>query len=78
MPYEWNGKCVTVVASTELHFRAVHLLASAASHDLKEAVPVNVKKVLEIVKRQNYALGFRNLPVWAEWRVANFGSPFLA
>ena len=25
---------------------------------------MNVKKVLEIVKRQNYALGFRNLPVF--------------
>ena len=32
-------------------------------HKKQEAVPVNVKKVLEIVKRQNYALGFRNLPV---------------
>ena len=33
-----NGKCVTVVASTGLHFRAFHLLASVASHDLKETI----------------------------------------
>ena len=33
-----NGKCVTVVASTGLHFRAFHLLTSAASHDLKKTV----------------------------------------
>ena len=33
-----NGKCVTVVASTGLHFRAVYLLTSAASHDLKETI----------------------------------------
>ena len=31
-----NGKCVTVVASTGLDFRAFHLLTSTASHDLKE------------------------------------------
>ena len=33
-----NGKCVTVVASAGLHFQAFHLLASAASHDLKETI----------------------------------------
>ena len=33
-----NGKYVTVVASTGLHFRAFHLLTSAASHDLKETI----------------------------------------
>ena len=33
-----NGNCVTVVASTGLHFRAFHLLTSAASHDLKETI----------------------------------------
>ena len=33
-----NGNCVTVVASTRLHFRAFHLLTSAASHDLKETI----------------------------------------
>ena len=33
-----NDKCVTVVASTGLHFRAFHLLTSATSHDLKETI----------------------------------------
>ena len=33
-----NGNCVTVVASTGLHFLAFHLLASAASYDLKETI----------------------------------------
>ena len=33
-----NDKCVTVVVSTGLHFRAFHLLTSAASHDLKETI----------------------------------------
>ena len=33
-----NGKCVIVVASTELHFWAFHLLISAASRDLKETI----------------------------------------
>ena len=33
-----NGNCVTVVASTGLHFRAFHLLTFAASHDLKETI----------------------------------------
>ena len=38
MPYELDGKCVTVVAFTGLHFRAFYLLTSAASHDLKETI----------------------------------------
>ena len=33
-----NGNCVTVVASTGLHFRVFHFLTSAASHDLKKTV----------------------------------------
>lgn len=33
-----NGKCVTAVAYAGLHFRAFHLLISAASHDLKETI----------------------------------------
>ena len=33
-----NGNCVTVVASTGLHFRIFHLLTSASSHDLKETI----------------------------------------
>lgn len=33
-----NGKYVTVVASTGLHFRAFHLLTSTASHGLKETI----------------------------------------
>uniref|UniRef100_UPI001A9AD174 hypothetical protein n=1 Tax=Dorea longicatena TaxID=88431 RepID=UPI001A9AD174 len=33
-----NGKCVTVVDFTGLHFRAFYLLTSAASHDLKETI----------------------------------------
>ena len=33
-----NGKCVTVVVSAGLHFRAFHLLISAASYDLKETI----------------------------------------
>ena len=33
-----NGKCVTVVASAGLHFRAFYLLTFAASHDLKETI----------------------------------------
>ena len=36
-----NGKCVTVVASTGLHFRAFYLLTFAASHDLKETIDKN-------------------------------------
>ena len=31
-------QCLTVVASTGLHFRAFHLLTSAASHDLKGTI----------------------------------------
>ena len=31
-------QCLTVVASTVLHFQAIHLLTSAASHDLKETI----------------------------------------
>ena len=38
MPYELDGNCVTVVASTGLHFWAFHLLISAASRDLKETI----------------------------------------
>ena len=38
MPYELDGKCVTVVVFTGLHFRAFYLLTSAASHDLKETI----------------------------------------
>ena len=33
-----NGKCVTAVAYAGLHFRAFHLLISAASRDLKETI----------------------------------------
>ena len=33
-----NGKYVTVVAFTGLHFRAFYLLTFAASHDLKETI----------------------------------------
>ena len=33
-----NGKCVTVVAFTGLHFRAFYLLTFVASHDLKETI----------------------------------------
>ena len=33
-----NGKCVTVVAFTGLHFRAFYLLTFADSHDLKETI----------------------------------------
>ena len=33
-----NGNCVTVVASTGLHFWAFYLLTFAASHDLKETI----------------------------------------
>ena len=33
-----NGKCITAVAYAGLHFRAFHLLISAASHDLKETI----------------------------------------
>ena len=36
-----NDKCVTVVASTELHFRAFYLLTFAASHDLKETIDMD-------------------------------------
>ena len=31
-------QCLTVMASTELHFRAFHLLTSATSHDLKGTI----------------------------------------
>ena len=38
MPQKLNGKCVTIVASTGLDFRAFYLLTFAASHDLKETI----------------------------------------
>jgi len=38
MPYKLNGNCVTVVASTGLHFRAFYLLTFAASYDLRETI----------------------------------------
>ena len=41
MPYELDGNCVTVVASTGLHFWAFHLLTFAASHDLKETIDMD-------------------------------------
>ena len=34
-------QCLTVVASTGLHFRAFHLLISAASRDLKETIDMD-------------------------------------
>ena len=43
----------------------------------QELFPVNVEKVLVILKGHNSALGFQNLPVWAI-RVANFGNLLLA
>ena len=36
-----NDKCVTVVLSTGLHFRAFYLLTFAASHDLKETIDMD-------------------------------------
>ena len=33
-----NGKCVTVVASAGLHFRAFYLFTLAVSHDLKAKI----------------------------------------
>ena len=36
--HDFLASLCTVVASTELHFRAFHLLTSAASHDLKETI----------------------------------------
>ena len=34
-------QCLTVVASTGLHFRAFYLLTFAASHDLKETIDMD-------------------------------------
>ena len=36
--HDFLASLCTVVASTGLHFRAFHLLTSAASHDLKKTV----------------------------------------
>ena len=36
--HDFLASLCTVVASTGLHFRAFHLLISAASHDLKETI----------------------------------------
>ena len=36
--HDFLARLCTVVASTGLHFRAFHLLTSAASHDLKETI----------------------------------------
>ena len=58
-----NGNSVTVVASTELHFRAFHLLISAASHDLKKTIDKDYCECgmpLEIVRESEAPLKERS------------------
>ena len=58
-----NGKCVTVVASAGLHFRAFHLLISAASRDLKETIDKDYcecEMPLEIVRESEAPLKERS------------------
>ena len=58
-----NGKCVTVVASTGLHFRAFYLLTFAASHDLKETIDKDYCEcgmTLEIVRESEAPLKERS------------------
>ena len=58
-----NGNCVTVVASTGLHFRAFHLLTFAASHDLKETIDKDYCECgmpLEIVRESESPLKERS------------------
>ena len=72
MPYEWNDKCVTVVVSTGLHFRAFHLLTSAASHDLKETIDKDYCEcgmLLETVREPEAPLKEWSERVWGERRV---------
>ena len=72
MPYEWNGKCVTAVAYAGLHFRAFHLLISAASHDLKETIDKDYCEcgmLLGKVRESESPLKERSERVWGERRV---------
>ena len=72
MPYEWNDKYVTVVVSTGLHFRAFHLLTSAASHELKETIDKDYCECgmpLETVRESEAPLKERSERVWGERRV---------
>ena len=72
MPYEWNGNCVTVVASAGLHFRAFYLLTFAASHDLKETIDKDYCECgmpLETVRESEALLKERSERVWGERRV---------
>ena len=58
-----NGNCVTVVASTGLHFRAFYLLTFAASHDLKETIDKDYCECgmpLEIVRESEAPLKERS------------------
>ena len=58
-----NGKCVTAVAYAGLHFRAFHLLISAASHDLKETIDKDYcecEMPLEIVRESEAPLKERS------------------
>ena len=72
MPYEWTGKCVTVVASTGLHFRTFYLLTFAASHDLKETIDKDYCECgmpLETLRESEAPLKERSERVWGERRV---------
>ena len=72
MPYKLNGNCVTVVASTGLHFRAFHLLTFAASHDLKETIDKDYCECgmpLETIRESEAPLKERSERVWGERRV---------
>ena len=63
MPYKLDGNCVTVVASTGLHFRAFYLLTFAASHDLKETIDKDYCECgmpLEIVRESEAPLKERS------------------
>ena len=63
MPYELDGKCVTVVVFTGLHFRAFYLLTFAASHDLKETMDKDYCECgmpLEIVRESEAPLKERS------------------
>ena len=72
LPYEWNDKCITVVASTGLHFREFYLLTFADSHDLKETIDKDYCECgmpLETVRESEAPLKERSERVWGERRV---------
>ena len=73
MPYEWNDKCVTVVASTGVDFRAFHFInIRSQSRDLKETIDKDYCECgmpLETIRESEAPLKERSERVWGERRV---------